>query len=121
MTDISCRDCGRRLPARKSRDPRKICRACRDKAATMPKNITVSNGLPEPKTAKSTKTDMGALKRSEGTPAYPRINFAPARVLDTEFGFSRKLTPAPSNVIARINRESIRLQRLEAFRHKRVA
>jgi len=47
------------------------------------------------------------------------MNCAPRCVLDAEIGFTRKLAPAPKHVIAEINRQTIELNRLEAFRNRR--
>ncbi len=74
------------------------------------------NNLQTPQNTQSNRKAAGALKSPEGIPAYPRINCAPAHVLDAEFGFTRKLAAAPRAVIARINRETKRISSVAAMK-----
>jgi hypothetical protein len=48
---------------------------------------------------------------------FPRMNCVPRCVLDTEIGFTRKLEPAPKQVLTKIERQSVELRRIEAFRN----
>jgi hypothetical protein len=48
----------------------------------------------------------------------PRMNCVPQCVLDAEVGFTRKLAPAPKQVIADINRKTKQLQLAEGLRRK---
>jgi hypothetical protein len=71
-----------------------------------------------PKIAKENQRPIMAKTALSVTASIPRMNCAPRHVLDAEFGFTRKLAPAPARVLAEINRQTKELNVIEAFRRK---
>jgi hypothetical protein len=136
---MQCHACGRAFAA--ARSTAKFCSArCRVRSnrhptwkplsvteapKTVETNVGATTLAPRRKRRISRKIDkenqepIVAKTTLSVTASIPRMNCAPRHVLDAEFGFTRKLEPAPKRVLAEINRQTVELNRIEAFRNRR--